>query len=508
MKTTRRIAGIIACLLGLLTLDGCANAPGAATRDTVSTQLVKRIGLGLAPPPKPGQMYLPNGISLGGALVEDEAVLIALWNNAAFSELLADLGIARGDLIQAGLLPNPEFVYYPGVPERPFKYLFDLPIEAIWLRPIRKASALRESERVGERVTQAGLDLARDVRLAFADVLVARDKAKVAQDAVDLRGSIAKIAEVRLKEGDISEQEAAAARIDVLTATQALAKTRYDSELAEERLRNLMGTGCDRSPLFLWKYAAPLYVDLDVEALAADAICTRPDVRAAEDALAAAERRLCLSKVSWIRLLGIGDATSGPQDHTFGPAFRVTVPILSWNQGNIARFEAEAEKAANNRQTVRNQVLMDVHLAHTRYAQARAELSVLVGQVQPEVDKAITLTRRAYQEGNTPYVVVLETSRQFLDTRLREAELEAELRRSWAELERSVGHRLHAPVAPPFAPVGKTVPEKASEKEPEKKPEKTPEKTPEKMADKIPERLPELPRLPALGGDPPRPPEK
>jgi cobalt-zinc-cadmium efflux system outer membrane protein len=313
---------------------------------------------------------------------------------------------------------------------------------------------------------------------------------------VDLRGSISKFADVRLKEGDISEQEAETARIDSLTATQALAKTRYDSELAEERLRNLMGTGCDRSPLYLWKYAPPMYAELDVEALAHDAICTRPDIRAAEDALAAAERRLCLSKVSWVRLLGIGDATSGPQDHTFGPAFRVTVPILRWNQGNIARFEAEAEKAANNRQTVRNQVLMEVHQAHTRYTQARAEMAVLVGQVQPEVDKAITLARRAYQEGNTPYVVVLETSRQFLDTRVREAELEAELRRSWAELERSVGHRIHAPLAPPVLPAGKTGSEKTPEKEPEKKPEKTPEKTPEKKADKIPERLPELPRPP------------
>ena len=82
-------------------------------------------------------MSLPPGVSLEVGLTEDGAIGIALWNNAAFQELLADLGIARGDLIQAGLLPNPELAYFFGVSDKPFKFVFDLPIEALWLRPIR-----------------------------------------------------------------------------------------------------------------------------------------------------------------------------------------------------------------------------------------------------------------------------------------------------------------------------------------------------------------------------------
>jgi hypothetical protein len=39
-------------------------------------------------------------------------------------------------------------------------------------------------------------------------------------------------------------------------------------------------------------------------------------------------------------------------------------------------------------------------------------------------------------------VVVLETTRQLLDSRLRREQLLADLRRSWADLERSVGRRL------------------------------------------------------------------
>ncbi len=69
----------------------------------------------------------------------------------------------------------------------------------------------------------------------------------------------------------------------------------------------------------------------------------------------------------------------------------------------------------------------------------------------PEVEAAIARSRRAYQEGNATYLIVLETTRQFLDSRLRQAQLQGDLRRAWAELERSVGRRL---IAPPLAHPG------------------------------------------------------
>lgn len=443
MKTTAPI------WLVLLAVAGCVTAP-VASRDTVSAQLAERAGLHLGPAPKAGKVYLPNGASVSSGILEDEAVLIALWNNAAFQELLADLNIAHGDLVQAGLLPNPEALYFVSMPDKPFKYAVELPLEAFWLRPIREAAATREAQRVGQRVTQAALDLIRDVRQTHADILLARARAEVATEAVAVRTGIAKFAAVRLTEGDISEQEAATARIDAHQADQALARLRYESALAEERFRNLLGLGCDRAAIYLWNCPAPLHLDLDADALSAEATCSRPDALAAEEAYRAAQERLHLARAGWVRFLGIADATSGrATGHELGPAFRFTVPIFNWNQGGIARAEAELERADRNRTTVRNQILLDVRLAHTRYAQARAERDVLVRQVRPEVDRAVRLTQTAYEEGNTPYVVVLETTRQYLDTKVRLAELDADLRRAWADLERSVGRRLCAPAAPP-----------------------------------------------------------
>ena len=461
LARTRRLAsepwalisrlGLVAVLLGLV--PGCVTTtPRACDRFAVSAKVEVRTGYPLGPPPCDGQPIFPNGASLEDGLTEEEAALIALWNNVAFQELLTDLGVARGDLVQAGLLPNPELSYLFHVPDKPLRYALDFPLEALWLRPVRLAAAGREADRVCERLTQAALDLIRDARQAYADVLLAAGRLRVADEAVRLRGQIARLADARLAAGDISVQEATTARIDALLARQDAARIGYDVALAEERLRNVLGTGADRSPLRLDDAAPPLRTDLDAERLSGEAVGSRPDAFAAEQNAAAAAERLRLARLGWVRFLGIADATGGQRTgHELGPAFRVTLPIFNWNQGAVARAEAEWERAERQRLTVRNQIILDVRLAHSRYNQALAEREVLDNKVLPEVEAAIRRAESAYREGNTPYVVVLETTRQLLDSRLRREQLVAELRRAWADLERSVGRRLDEPHPAPEA---------------------------------------------------------
>ncbi len=434
---------IVAVVVGIA---GCQTAPHAPDRTTVATHLGQRVGHTLPSHTVPGQIALPPGASLDDGITDDEAVAIALWNNAAFQELLVDLGLARGDLIQAGLLPNPEFVYFFGVTDKPFKYAFELPIEAIWLRPIRVKSAAKEADRTAARLTQAGLDLMRDVRQAYADVVLAKERVRVAGEAVKLRGRISELAEKRLKAGDISPQEAATARIDALQAEQDATRIGYDVPVLEERLRNLMGIGPVRGPLPLDPSPPPPCREFDVDALTQEAMAARPDALAAAEAVAAAQARLRFAKLGWVRLLGIADATSGrATGHEFGPGLRFTVPLFNWNQGNVARAEAELERAVRNQQTVAYQIILDVQRAYLQYRQACAELDVLLTKVRPEVEGNVRRAQAAYQEGNVPIFVVLEATRQLLDNFLREAVLHGDLRRFLAELERGVGRRFPPP---------------------------------------------------------------
>ena len=86
---------------------------------------------------------------------------------------------------------------------------------------------------------------------------------------------------------------------------------------------------------------------------------------------------------------------------------------------------------------------MDVRTAFARYKQSRVELDFLQGKTRPEAELALRRAETAYKEGNATYLIVLETNRQLIDTYAREAQLHADFRRALAELERSVGRKLH-----------------------------------------------------------------
>lgn len=434
---------VVAIGLVVALLSGCASQRLAVGRGSVSQHVCERTGHSLARDGVAGVVVLPNGASVDDGLDEDESVLIALWNNAAFQELLVELRIAHSDLIQAGLLPNPEVAYFFHVPGKPFRYAIEMPLEALFLRPVRLAAAGRESQRVVQQLTQAALDLIRDVRQSYADVRLAQGRLEIADESVRLRSSIEKLAQRRLAAGDISVQEAAAARIDALQARQERVRFAHDVPVAEERLRQLLGLGGLRTTLVLNMPPLPKRSVVEADVLAAEAVENRPDALAVEHAAASAAERARLARRSWLRYLGILDATSGNiTGHEFGPGFRLTLPIFNQNQGAIARAGAELERAARQRRTVRHRIVMEVRQAYQRYRQALAELMFFEENLRPELDAAMRRAEEAFREGETSYIVVLETSRRLLDGRSREVQLHAELRRTWAELERSVGRRL------------------------------------------------------------------
>lgn len=439
-----RLTLAVAFTVMLALSSGCKSQP-RNDRSTVSQAVEARFSANLGPveAERSERVIIPPGIGDGRPLTEEQAVALALWNNAAFREALVELDLTRADLIQAGLLPNPEFLYYWAEPNKFFRYLFDFPLESLWLRPFRLKAAAAENDRAGQRLTQLALDLIRDTRLAYADLQLAQDRLRVAERSLAIRENILVLAEARLKAGDASPLEVSTARVDALRSAQDLTPVRFDVTLAQERLRNLMGISDTTFPLIPEESRFDPRTNASVEELVAEAVVNRPDAVAANFAAEAARERVRVSRLVWFRVLGIGDATTGTiTDHVFGPAVRFTIPIFNQGQGGIARAKAEFEQLDLRRQTIHNQIVLDVRAAHARFQQVRAEMDFLQKKTRPEMEVALRTAQTAYKEGNVTYLIVLELNQQLITTYVREALLYADLRRSWAELERSIGRHL------------------------------------------------------------------
>ena len=184
IKATHININYLVLLFISLTSAGCQSIPHTTNQAGVIQQVIaydEQLSSSTAGDVK------TNKINELSTLTESDAVLYALNNNAAFKALLIDLKLAKADLVNAGLLPNPELLYAFGVSNKPYRYALDLPIEALWLRPIKLRNMKHEADATAYRLAQSGLNLIKDVRIAYAQAVLAQDRLKVAESSQQLR---------------------------------------------------------------------------------------------------------------------------------------------------------------------------------------------------------------------------------------------------------------------------------------------------------------------------------
>lgn len=371
-------------------------------------------------------------------LTENDAVLLALNHNAAFNTLLTDLKIAKADLISAGLLPNPELLYAFGVINKPYRYAIDLPIELLWTRPMRISAMKHAADAVTYKLTHYGLNLIRDVRMSYAQAVLSQEYLHVTESAYLVRNQMYAIALKRLEAGDMSGKEILITKNDAATAKRDWEIAQYDVQIKMQHLLFLVGAGEAIKEIRLQPELIPACAIEDVDQLLSQALEQRPDILSAKDAVNAAQEKVNLSKVDWIKLHASADATSGQVNgHTLGPAIRATLPIANQNQGAISKAEAELEKAQLNLDSLRQQASLEIRTSHLQYQQSCHDWHVLQTSLMPTVQQMRHVTEQAYQNGEISYLQTLEANRQILDTQKREVQLKADLISKLAELKRS-----------------------------------------------------------------------
>ncbi|MCA9158647.1 MAG: TolC family protein [Planctomycetales bacterium] len=434
----------IICLATVAALLAGCRAPQVCCDPLfVSNQLRCRTGL----QPEvvaPCRQVIPAGVVLEDGLSEDEAVQTALTNNSTFQSTLALLGMAGGDAVQANLIANPQVLIYFPSGSKEGQYTLYAPIESYLLRPTRVKVANREYRRVGEQLVQNGLNLARDVRLAHTDFVLANAQAQLSREALGIRRNIVELTNKRLKEGDISELETIAAKVDRLNAEAIAGVQRQAVGLAEARLASLIGLPTLDMPLTPGEMILPIIPPLDERLLIAEALACRPDYHSAQWAVAAASERSTLSRWLFWRVDNVLDVRDGAGYTRTGGGVRFDLPIFNRNQGGILRADWERNAAQHTRDAIRDQIVQDVRTATRQLRQAQGNLTILTHDVAPAVKDALEISQKGFADGGTEYLLVLQTTSQYLDVRARILDQTAACLRALAELERSVGRSLEA----------------------------------------------------------------
>lgn len=425
--------------VALATLLGCATSP--YDHAWIARDLARRTGSAAGPQRPSDAPTLPRGVSLDDGLTASESVALALWNNPRFHADLAQLGFSRADLEEAGQLPNPLLTLMLPVASHPLSFRVQAPLEALWQRGRRVAAAQRDVERVARSLVQSGLDLARDVRLAHAEVLLAGERQRVRAEAAATLDAILEVTRLRAAAGDVGDAELESARAEALTARDASLRAEADQQLALLALRALVGFASDPRPLRAVAEPPPDSPPEPVADVVRFALSARPDLHAAGLAVEAAAARAGWERARVVSFTAALDAvTLNPVDGlALGPGIIAPLPIFNQNQGAIGRAEAEIEQASWRAIALRQQVTTEVTQAHAQLAQARDSLARWRAEVSPSLDRSVQHADEQFTAGEASYLVVLDATRRAIDGRLRLAELEADVRRALAQRDRSAG---------------------------------------------------------------------
>lgn len=436
-KPRFKIAFIILIMFATI---GCA-VKSSHNRSYISHSLNQRTGHQLLPEgKKTGAFKLPAGISLTDGLTKDEAIAIAIWNNAKFNAEISKLGFARADLIEAGLLKNPVLsLLFPLGPKQ-LEATLSLPIDFLWKRPRRIALARLNMRVVAENLIQTGLNLVRDVSIAHSTLILSRNKAEILRQAASLQEEIAKIAQTRLRIGDISSLEETAFRLEAARIRQMAIQASRDAMIAEGHLQLLIGMGVSGKRLKISYSPLPSETPPVLEELLVDAYAARPDLRAAELSLEAAGKQIGLERVNIFKLTAMLDANAeGKEGFESGPGLNLELPIFNQNNGKIIKAKAELERAIQYYLAAKHMIIEAVQQARARYTAAQTVLKGLQDNIVSAAAGAVKNAQEAYNIGEISYLELLTFRRQNLELLLRKAEAEADLRTAEACLEHSIG---------------------------------------------------------------------
>jgi cobalt-zinc-cadmium efflux system outer membrane protein len=132
------------------------------------------------------------------------------------------------------------------------------------------------------------------------------------------------------------------------------------------------------------------------------------------------------------------------RDHVDSVGLGISIPLSSArrNRGNIEAAIARQSGARLRRGYLESAIPTQVEAAYQHWSAAQSAADVFTKDVVDQSEKNLAVMRQAYNLGDLRLLDILNEQRRLLDTELSYIDAQAELFRSYAELEQTTGGSL------------------------------------------------------------------
>jgi cobalt-zinc-cadmium efflux system outer membrane protein len=386
-------------------------------------------------------------------LTAERAVQVALLNNRELQARFEEIGIAQADVIQAGLISNPNFAGSFRFPDRSpsgtnIEYSIAQNLLDLLVLPLRKRIAAAQLAQTETHVADEVLKLAAEVKIAFYNMQARQqllDRLRVISETSETAVEFTK----RLHDaGNTSDLELANQEGSYEQSRLEVAQTELQVRRDRERLNRLLGLWGANASWTMGDHLPELPgSEGSLQKLESRAIAQRLDLQAARVQLDLIGQSLALrTKTRYLPAgikIGVDTERETDSQRVTGPILDLELPIFNQGQGEIAKLTAQYRQAQRELEALAVNVRSEVREARDQLIAARDLTSYIGKRLLPTQQKALNLTLQQYN-------FMLKGAYDLLLAKQNEVAAERSYIEAWrdywiarAELERAVGGSLN-----------------------------------------------------------------
>jgi outer membrane protein, heavy metal efflux system len=387
----------------------------------------------------------------------DQAIDLALAHNHSIQATRTLILQNQAQEITANLRPNPtlgaDSQFVPFFSPQDFSgtnlnetQQFDIGIGYLFERGHkrqRRLQAARDQTAVTRaQVTDAERTLAFNVGQQFVSALLAESTLRFALQ--DLQGfqQTVDISEIQLKAGYIGEGDYLKIKLQLLQFQTDVSSARLAKVQALVGLREFLGYNAVPADFDVMGDLAYEPLKANLEDLQMKALHERPDFRAADLGITAAQSQILLAKANAkVDVNGTYDFTHVSGENTASIFVNFELPIFSRNQGEIARTGYALTQAQEQQQAASDAVLSDVSNAYEAVKSNDEVVQLYTSGYLQQAQDSRDISEYAYKRGAASLLDFLDTERSYRSVQLAYRQALASYMTALEQLKEAVGTR-------------------------------------------------------------------
>ena len=343
----------------------------------------------------------------------DELQIAALTNNPRIRQALADTNASYGQVIQAGLHPNPTVGYQvdqwqPGLKIPPGSTFNGFGQQGGFINQlIKTAGKLTLARKVAGydyinalvAVRKAQFDVTTQVRSAYFTALVAQQSLDVNAALANMADEVYRLQLKRVAAGLVAGYEPFQFHAQAVQARNGVAQAEATYKAAWKQLAAAIGQPNLPIATLAGRADTPAPI-FDPEAVKARLLEQHTDLLTARNQIVQAQTNLTLQQrlpIPDIAANNYHQYDNAAQTYQFGLQFGVQLPISDRNQGNIRTARAKVSSAGENLRSAENDLLSRLAEAFGRYDANLRVAKNYREQILPDLTQAYRGIVRQYQ---------------------------------------------------------------------------------------------------------------